>query len=108
MEIKAHVQMNLKTVEVARKVKAAAEGGLRATVVDIARDVIIGSPVLTGHNRRSIQYEVEGLSADIFSTSGYGGFLETGTFKMPARPYFKPALDKNIGKLPVNIKARLP
>jgi len=47
--------------------------------------------------------------AAIYSTSGYGGYLETGTVKMPARPYFKVALDKafTAGKVGGRIKAHL-
>ena len=45
--------------------------------------------------------------AAIYSTSGYGGYLETGTVKMAARPYFKPALDRHIKRLPSEVKARL-
>jgi len=47
--------------------------------------------------------------AAVYSTSGYGGYLETGTATMPARPYFKPALDKafTAGKVASNIKAYL-
>ena len=36
--------------------------------------------------------QIEGA---VYSTSGYGGYLEVGTSKMPAQPYIKPAMDKN-------------
>ncbi len=93
----------------------ASRKGLVETVTDIANDAIKGSPVLTGNNRRSIKFEVgpggevaKGeLEGAVYSTSGYGGFLETGTVKMAAQPYIKPALDKNVKKLPKNIKANM-
>ncbi len=49
------------------------------------------------------------LTGAIYSTSGYGGYLETGlkSKKYPPQPYFYPALMKNIHKLPKNIKAHL-
>lgn len=105
----------LKTKEVMDAVGKASNEGLKDTVADIANDTIKGSPVLTGNNRRSIRFEVgpgkeiartksEGA---VYSTSGYGGYLETGTVNMGAKPYFKPALDKNIKNLPKNIKAHL-
>ena len=47
------------------------------------------------------------MEGAVYSTSGYGGYIETGTVKMAARPYFKPALDKNAHKLPAGIKAEL-
>ncbi len=115
MKITTDWIVNIKVKEVQDKVKKANQQGLKDTVVDIANDAIKGSPVLTGNNRRSIKFEVgpggevakkEGEGA-VYSTSGYGGFLETGTVKMPAQPYFKPALDKNIKNLPKNIKGHL-
>jgi HK97 gp10 family phage protein len=49
----------------------------------------------TGTNRRSIDVEVthteKGASAKIFTQSGYGGYLETGTSKMRAQPYIYPS-----------------
>ena len=41
------------------------------------------------------QVAKEELSGAVWSTSGYGGYLETGTRFMSAKPYFKPALDRN-------------
>ena len=98
---------NLKFGVVKDKVNKASENGLKDTITAIANDVIKGSPWLTGNNARMIEYEASKLKGAVYSTSGYGGFLETGTKGMPARPYFKPALDKNIGKLSGNIKANL-
>lgn len=105
----------LRIKEAQKYVNKAIKTGIRDVVKDIANDAIKSSPVLTGNNRRSIMFEVGPGSAvakgeldgAIYSTSGYGGYLETGTVKMGARPYFKPALDKNIHKLPKEIKAEL-
>jgi len=106
--------MNLKTKEATAEVKKATRKALVDVVTDIGGDAIKGSPVKTGNNRRSIMFEVghgavakSELEGAVYSTSGYGGFLETGTIKMAAQPYIKPALDKNIKNLPKNIKANL-
>ena len=107
MKISADVLVNLKIKEVMDKVTKATKESLKDVTVDIAADAIKGSPKLTGNNMRSIAYEIKELEAKVFSTSGYGGFLETGTRFTGARPYFKPALDKNIKKLAEGIKARL-
>ena len=115
MKIKSDFILNLKTKEVQDKVKKATKQGLKDVVVDIANDAIKGSPIDTGHNRRSIMFEVgpggevaKGDSeAAVYSTSGYGGFLETGTARRSATLYFRPALDKNIKNLPKNIKVHL-
>jgi len=115
MKITANFITNLKTKEAQDKVMRATEKALRDVVTDIAGDAIKGSPQLTGNNMRSIQYEVgpggevakKKLEGAVYSTSGYGGYLETGTVNMSARPYFKPALDKHIKDLPKGIKANL-
>jgi len=115
MKITTSWVTNIKSKEVEDKVKKASEQGLKDSVTDIANDAIKGSPYLTGNNRRSIKYEVgpggevatREMEGAVYSTSGYGGMLETGTVKRSATPYFKPALDKNIKNLPKNIKAHL-
>lgn len=115
MKITTKWKLNLKTGEVANKVMKAAKYGLTTTVAEIANDAIKDSPFQYGTNRRSIKFEVgpgapiaqKDLTGAIYSTSGYGGFLETGTVSMPARPYFKPAYDKNIKNLGKNIKDAL-
>ena len=132
MKITAKWKLNLKSAEVQDKVKKATQLGMRDTVVEIHGDAIKNAKAvgawLTGHNARSIASEVSGMAGTtskgedaepvrvvddskmegaVYSTSGYGGYIETGTVKMPARPYFKPALDQNIKNLPKNIKAHL-
>jgi len=115
MKITTDFIVNLKSKEVEDKIKKASQDGLRDVVTDIANDAIKGSPKLTGNNMRSIMFEVGpggevakgDLEGAIFSTSGYGGFLETGTVRMASRPYFKPALDLNYKKLPDFIKRYL-
>ena len=115
MKISADFIMNLKTKEVTDKLEKATKQAIKDVVSDIAQDAINKSPYLTGNNARSIKFEVgpggevakKEREGAVYSTSGYGGFLETGTVKMAARPYFKPALDKNIHKLPQGIKGHL-
>ena len=52
------------------------------------------SPYKTGTNRRSIQWDApSGGVRRIFTTSGYGAYLELGTKKMAARPFIRPALE---------------
>ena len=132
MKLKTDFIVNLKTKEVEAKVKKATQLGIRDTVVEIHGDAIKNARSVkfwkTGHNARSIVSEVSGMGGTVmqgedaepqrvvddnkmegavYSTSGYGGYGETGTVKMAARPYFKPALDKNAKNLPKNIKGHL-
>ena len=115
MKINVEVELNLDIEKVTKEVLDASREAMRDTVVGITNDSVKLSPWLTGHNRRSIAGEVSGMGVvaaggeggaermvddskiegAVYSTSGYGGYLETGTVKMSARPYFKPALDMN-------------
>ena len=117
MRINASIELNLKSDELNEAVMKAARSAMRDTVVDVAQDAIDMSPKATGNNARSIQYEVgpngqvakDDVSGAVYSTSGYGGYLETGTRRMKPRPYFKPALDRNftpekfVGKMKENL-----
>lgn len=128
MKIDASIKVNLRTKEVTESVKNASRIGLRDGIVLMAADSVKPpSPVRTGNNRRSMTYEVSGfgaakplggiaqpeivdqtkLQAALYSTSGYGGFLETGTNKMNAQPYIRPAFDRHKDKIPILIKEAL-
>lgn len=118
MKLDVTVELNLKTKEATATVLKAAREAMRDTVVDVTNDAVKDSPVLTGNNRRSIKGETSGFGSGevvdqdkiqgaVYSTSGYGGFLETGTRKMGARPYFKPAADRNVPKFPQRMKEHL-
>lgn len=100
MKFKVNILSNLKTKEAEKELHKRAEKAVKEVVILIAADSIKPpSPFLTGNNRRSMRYDAKGLEGSVYSTSGYGGYLETGTSKMAARPYMKPALDRHIGKL---------
>lgn len=129
MGIHAVVGLNLRTGDALLSVKA---GVLSATqdlfdeeIVPTAKEL---SPVTaegyqrnvaekkkhpsgTGTNRRSIDSTVtetaEGVQAQLFTQSGYGGYLELGTSKMRAQPYLNPAFEMHIGKLSEKVKEKL-
>ena len=127
MKVITEWSMDLKTEEAAEKITEAIRLGLRDCIVAVHADAVRGSPWLTGNNARSIASEVSGmgvvvqdagaepeqvvddskLEAACYSTSGYGGFLETGTVKMNARPYFRPAFDMHKDELAPNIQKHL-
>ena len=93
------VTTNLKLDEFNQATHRAVQLGLRDTIVAIHRDVVKLTPHKTGNNARSIVSEVAGMGtvqqgsdaqpehvvddskheAACYSTSGYGGLLETGT-----------------------------
>src|SRR4051794_13349661 len=71
-------------------IKPAAVEASPVTPEGFARNIALHRehPGGTGHNRRSIDTEVvdtaKGPQATLFTTSGYGGYLEVGTSKMRA------------------------
>jgi len=83
MKLNVKIDLNLKIPEATEKVAKAAREAMKDTVVDVTADAVKGSPVLTGHNRRSLVGEVgpgkeiakRRLEGAVYSTSGYGGFL---------------------------------
>ena len=110
MKITSKWTTNLKTKEVENAVNNAAKATVKEVVVLIASDVKKGSPVLTGHNRRSIRFKMESYGileteGQVFSSSGYGGYLEL--YHRTHAGYFRRALEAHMGKLPSGIKARL-
>ena len=131
MKITTEWKLNIKDKEVQAKVDKAVKKGIVDTITVIAQEAIHESPVITGHNRRSIAYKfdnkvtrtgspragekpfnegepsVSSMQGAVYSTSGYGGYLETGTVRMGAQPYMKPALDHNYKDLPKRIKSHL-
>ena len=107
MKIDIDVITNLKTAELQARVDKAAQSAIRDVTIAIASDVVKLSPWKTGNNRRSIDFDFHESYSRIFSTSGYGGFLETGTVRRGPTPYFRPALDLHIHKLPELIRRGL-
>ena len=131
LKISAEAVIKMNTDKLIKDMTGATRLGLRDVIVATHNDAIRNARAVkfwkTGHNARSLTSEVSGMGtvqqgadaipekivddskseAALYSTSGYGGFGETGTVKMAARPYMKPALDKNIGKLGDAIKGHL-
>jgi len=114
MKLSASITLKLQDKEIKEALQKAARLAMRDTVVSVWNEPVHNTPKRTGHNMRSLAGEVSGMGTiargedaepqkkvddsknegAVYSTSGYGGYLETGTVKMAARPYMKPALDK--------------
>lgn len=105
-------KLNLRTDEAKAEVAAAIlKTVIEVFELDIKPAAVENSPAVTGTNRRSIDTEVsaEGsqVNAEIFSQSGYGGYLEVGTYKMAAQPYMGPAFQEGIASIPEKLKEKL-
>ncbi len=108
MSLDARANLRFINLLTTAKMDAAIERGLvKAFLFDVeplARDL---SPFDEGTNSRSIRHSVAGKTAEIHTESGYGGYLEVGTSRMPARPYLRPAIERNKRKIAERIKDEL-
>ena len=66
-------------------------GHMVATFMEVATDLV---PVDTGYLQSTIHATTSGGSADFFADAEYAQYVEYGTSKMGAQPYFEPALDE--------------
>ena len=108
MKIKMRVVSNFRGGAAKAKVKKAGGKALLKVVTKMAEQAKTpwptGTPYLTGNNARSLDFDCDmaKLWATLFSTSGYGGFLEVGYDRggrhFDPRPYMKPALDRYLPK----------
>jgi hypothetical protein len=104
--------LNLRTDEARAKI---AEIILESQQETFEKDILTEaenlSPVRTGVNVSSIQTETypteQGPKSELYTTDGYGGFLEVGTKKMKAQPYLYPAFLHGIINLPQRIYRRI-
>ena len=114
MSADVEVVLRLKLAEIFRRVQEATKDGLEEVLlIDVLTTAVELSPKKTGTNARSIEVETEinskgEVEGTLFTQSGYGGYLEVGTSKMPARPYLFPAFELNREKILKAIKRRIP
>lgn len=99
----AKVVTVMHTAEVMGKTEAAAHEWLLRVTSEIEGTAKELSPYQYGTNRRSITRDVKGLVGRVYSTSGYGGYLETGTSRMAAQPYFYPAYQLALGNIQIKV-----
>lgn len=118
-KITAAVTININDGALMARLNDAVFAATEEVFADIQATAAENSPVLAkatserypDENRDSIQTSVEqvdaGVEAQLFTTSGYGGYLELGTSKTAAQPYLWPAVEEHIDKLPEAVKAKL-
>jgi hypothetical protein len=132
MSLNAEATVRINPTGRAEMHAAIAAGVTEVLTQDMWPAAVQGSPVKSGHNRRTIAVEVNsfgesivnesgngevtegvavptptGVSAAIYSQSGYGGWLEIGTRKMTARPYIYPAVQRFLGRIGDAVRRRL-
>ena len=103
MRVRVNTEIKLDVQRVTLRINRKMKEAITAASRKVERGARAMSPVLTGKNQASIKREVKEergkIGASVFTTSGYGAFVEMGTKdkKRPARPYMRPALEKNKG-----------
>ena len=117
MAWKCNFSLNLKpSGEVRKAVTAAVMGRVIEGIQDVVADAKHLSPHKTGHNMRSIDWKPKSVAGiqlfgdgtkrnvQVFTTSGYGGYLEVGTRKKLAHPYIMPAYMKHRAAIQNSLK----
>lgn len=117
--VSAVVTLNINSVKAMFFVNEALLAATHDVFAEITTSARERSPLLDkatterypGENRDSIRSSVrktkKGVSGRIWTTSGFGGWLEIGTKKTPAQPYIYPAFSEHIGELPAALRERL-
>ncbi|HEX5204806.1 MAG TPA: HK97-gp10 family putative phage morphogenesis protein [Actinoplanes sp.] len=89
------------------KVRSLTQQAISETAFQIQADAQALAPVRTGTLRRSILAQIGSLSARIGSSVHYAIYVEMGTRRMGARPYLRPAAEKNLKTLVTKLTALL-
>lgn len=75
-----------------------AEGMVRSLTLAISGQAKLNVPVRTGHLRRSISSQHEGLTGSVGTNVEYAPYQEYGTVRSAAQPYLRPAVDSVRGQ----------
>lgn len=89
------------------RIRLRVQAAVNAGAMIVANDATRRAPYKTGNLRRSIHVEPSNLAnidgdriyCEVGTDEVYGKFLEYGTRHMAARPYLRPALDENVGRV---------
>lgn len=80
--------------ELAAKLPALAGEAVRKAGLDIVTYAKMAAPVDTGYLRNSITFQSQSATSGlVYVGAEYGIYQEYGTRKMPAHPYFTPAVE---------------
>lgn len=92
MRVIIEVRSN-KFESIADSARKAAEDAVAQATLDAQEYAISFAPVETGNLRGSITNDIDGLNGAIYTGVEYSAHQEFGTYKMPAHPYFTPAIE---------------
>lgn len=87
------------------RLQAAAGKEVEETARRVQTDAKQIVPVDTGALQGSIDIEVSGLTAEVFTTLRYAPFVEFGTYKDRPQPFITPAADRQARDYPARMGA---
>ena len=97
--------------DVKAKIKEKPEKALREIGKLMVREVRKKAPKKSGNLRKNIQYfyrkRYRDLQIGIKPKAFYGGFIEKGTEKVPAKPFIEPTVMEHLGEIQELIKMAL-
>lgn len=79
--------------EVAAEVEVRARATVARAAEQAAADAKQRAPVATGFLRDSISAQVDGKDADVIAAAEYAAYVEYGTYKAAAKPFFTSAVE---------------
>ncbi len=93
-KVSIHPEITLKSTEAMLHIRKIVHNNLSELSEEMAERAKDLAPYRTGNLRSSIQAEPEAeLFFKVSTSTGYGAYVELGTSKMDAQPFFKPAFD---------------
>jgi HK97 gp10 family phage protein len=81
--------------QLAADLKSQGEALVQDTAKKVAADAAQRAPVDTGRLRAGITVEGSGMNSTVTSEAPYSHYVEYGTSRMGAQPFFWPALEAN-------------
>ena len=97
--------LNSRLTEIGDQMPEVIDGALDQYAESVVEQMREAAPVRTGHLRDNIKKDApaEGGSVQINSEADYSGYVEYGTSRMAARPFFTPPLYEAEKELPAAI-----
>lgn len=103
IEIKNIAQIRAAFSQAPRLMGEAFKGALTKSALQVQRESMINTPVLTGRLRSSHTFRVSGsglnMQAEIKPTADYGMFVHEGTRFMKGRPFLKEGAEASLQEI---------
>jgi len=104
--VRGLVELQGKLRDMPDEVKSAARGAVKAETSEVAEDLRMSAPVLTGELRAGIRerYRQGGLSGQAVSTARHTTFVVNGTSDTEAQDFMTPAGERSRQRFPARAR----